>query len=114
MILTLNGKVMENARQLEVNIYRHAIGERISSGVLRGAEKLKVEVAVGARDPDPERFSANVSVEKNRVQRLGVLGLTLDAKTARSFHPCESTKAFWSRHVLPRLFQVRSSCFLAT
>ncbi len=87
VILTLNGKVLENARQLEVNIYRHAVGERISLEVLRGAEKFKVEVAVGARDPDPERFSAHVSVEKNRVQRLGVLGLTLDAKTAQQLPP---------------------------
>jgi serine protease Do len=87
VILTLNGKVMENARQLEVNIYRHAIGERISLEVLRGADKLKVDVAVAARDPDPERFSASVSVEKNRVQRLGVLGITLDAKTARELAP---------------------------
>jgi len=87
VILTLNGKVLENARQLEVNIYRHAIGERMLLEVLRGEEKFKVEVAVGARDPDPERFSANVSVEKNRVQRLGVLGLTLDAKTAQQLPP---------------------------
>jgi serine protease Do len=87
VILTLNGKVMENARQLEVNIYRHAIGEQLSLEVLRGAEKLKVDVAVAARDPDPERFSASVSVEKNRVQRFGVLGITLDAKTARELPP---------------------------
>ena len=87
IILTLNGKVMENARQLEVNIYRHAIGERVSLEVLRGAAKLKVDVAVAARDPDPERFSASVSVAKNRVQRFGVLGITLDAKTARELPP---------------------------
>ncbi len=53
VILTLNGKVMENARQLEVNIYRHAIGERISLEVLRGADKFKVEVAVGAERSRP-------------------------------------------------------------
>jgi hypothetical protein len=87
VILTLNGKVMENARQLEVNLYRHAIGDRVSLEVLRGAENLKVDVAVGARDPDPERFSASVSVEKNRVPRLGVLGITLDAKIARELPP---------------------------
>ena len=87
VILTLNGKVLENARQLEVNIYRHAIGERMLLEVLRGVDKLKIEVSVGARDPDPERFSANVSVEKNRIQRLGVLGLTLDAKTAQQLPP---------------------------
>jgi serine protease Do len=87
VILTLNGKVMENARQLEVNIYRHAIGERISLEVLRGAEKLKIEAMVAPRDPDPERFSASVSIEKNRVQRFGVLGITLDAKTARELPP---------------------------
>ncbi len=87
VILTLNGKVMENARQLEVNIYRHAIGEQVTLEVLRGAKQLKVEVAVVAKDPDPERFSASVSVEKNRVQRFGVLGITLDAKTAQELPP---------------------------
>jgi serine protease Do len=87
VILTLNGKVMENARQLEVNIYRYTIGERVSLEVLRGAEKFKVDVAVTARDPDPERFSASVSVENNRVQRFGVLGITLDAKMAQQLPP---------------------------
>ena len=87
VILTLNGKVMENARQLEVNIYRHAIGEKVSLEVLRGTEKLRIDVAVAARDPDPERFSASVSVEKNRVQRFGVLGITLDAKIAGELPP---------------------------
>ena len=48
VILALNGKVMENARQLEVNVYRHAIGERVSLEVLRGGDKLKVDVAVAA------------------------------------------------------------------
>lgn len=87
VILTLNGKVVENARQLEVNIYRYAIGEQVSLEVLRGTEKVKVDVAVAARDPDPERFSASVSVEKNRVQRFGILGITLDPKIAQQLPP---------------------------
>jgi len=32
-------------------------------------------------------MTASVSVEKNRVQRFGVLGITLDAKTARELPP---------------------------
>src|SRR5262245_32386428 len=87
VILTLNGKVMENARQLEVNVYRHAIGERVSLEVMRGAQKLDLDVTVGARDPDPERFTAQVSMAKNRVQRLGILGITLDAKISQDLPP---------------------------
>lgn len=87
VILALNGKVMENARQLEVNIYRQTVGERVSLDVLRGVDCLKMEVVVRTRDLDPERFSARVSVTNNRVQRLGILAVSLDAKISQELPP---------------------------
>jgi len=39
-VLTLNGKVMENARQLDVNLYRRPVGEKVRIEVLRGDQKL--------------------------------------------------------------------------
>ena len=87
VILTFNGKVMENARQLEVNVYRHAIGERVSLEVLRGGQKVIMDVTIASKDPDPERFSTQVSVAKNRVPRLGILGITLDPKLSQELPP---------------------------
>lgn len=87
VILTLNGKVMENARQLEVNLYRQAVGEMVSLEVQRSQQKLSVRVPVAARDDDPERFTAGVSVQRDRVPGLGILGMTVDAKIAQALPP---------------------------
>jgi serine protease Do len=78
LVLTLDGKVMENGRQLEVNLYPRAPGASVSMEVQRGEERRTFVVAVAERAGDPERFADRVSAERNAVPRLGVLGLDLD------------------------------------
>jgi serine protease Do len=87
VILTLNGKVMENARQTEVNLYRQAVNELVSMEILRGSQKLTFQVPVTARNDDPERFTADVSVQRDRVPELGILGVTVDAEVAQALPP---------------------------
>jgi serine protease Do len=87
VILTLNGKVMENARQMEINLYRQGIDEQVSLEVQRGSQKLSVQVPVAARNDDPERFTAGVSVQRDRVPGLGILAFTLDAQVAQALPP---------------------------
>lgn len=82
IILTLNGKPMENARQLEVDTYRVATDEKIKLEILRGQEKLIAEVKVVDGPNDPERFSDMVSPEANLIQRLGILCIAIDKKLA--------------------------------
>ena len=40
IILTVNGKVMENARQFEVNLYQYSIGQVVTLEILRGTQKI--------------------------------------------------------------------------
>jgi serine protease Do len=76
IVLTMNGKTMENARQLGVNIYQNA-GKTINVEVLRGAEKRAIQIAVLERPQDPDRILSQVSGEKNLVTRLGILAVDL-------------------------------------
>lgn len=82
LVLHLNGKRMDNARQLEVNLYRFPKGSSVSLDVQRGSENLKLDVPVVEDHEDPERFADMVNPEDNLVPRLGVLGIAIDKKLA--------------------------------
>jgi serine protease Do len=78
LVLKVDGKVMENARQMEVNLYPRAVGGMVGLEVMRGKEKLTFLTAVAERPGDPDRLADKVSPEKNAVPRLGLLGLDLE------------------------------------
>jgi len=87
IILDIDGKPMENARQFTVNVYLRQPGEEIVLGVVRGGKPRQVTVGVVAR-PEPDlRFLDLVTAENNLVRRLGILGLDLDADTAALLPP---------------------------
>ena len=83
LVTTLNGKTMENARQMEVDLYRVPVGEKVVLEVLRGSQKLSFEVEVIERDGDPLRFAELVNPEKNIISRLGILGIAIDKQIAQ-------------------------------
>jgi serine protease Do len=83
VILRLDGKLMENARQLEVNLYRHAVGDIVSVDFLRGSRRLSLGVVVAERSDDPDRFAEMVTPEANILEGLGILALDLDERIAR-------------------------------
>ncbi|MFQ5864481.1 MAG: trypsin-like peptidase domain-containing protein [bacterium] len=87
VILTLDGKVMENGRQFDVNLYRRSIGDLVTLELLRGTQKLTVQVSVIEREDDPERFAELVSPERNLIPKLGILGIELDSKIAKMLPP---------------------------
>ncbi len=82
IVLNVNGKVMRDARQLEMNLFRYAVGEKIALEVLRGKDKMNYTVTVAARDDDPQRFADMVDPAKNLVPKLGILGIDIDRKIA--------------------------------
>ena len=82
IVLSLDGKLMENGRQLTVNLYNKPIGGRVHLEVLRGEEELSFEVAVVERSDDPSRFVDFVDPERN-LQPLGILCLEIDERVAR-------------------------------
>jgi serine protease Do len=77
VVVALDGKPMENARQLEVNVYQREPGRELVLELRRsGASRIARVVAV-ERPDDPARFSLRVDAEKDRVHGLGILGLDL-------------------------------------
>ena len=82
IVVSLNGKVMMNARQLEVNLYRYSVGQKVNMEVLRGGSKLTYAVPVTEREDDPQRFADMADPTKNLVVKLGILGISIDRKLA--------------------------------
>jgi serine protease Do len=87
LILTLNGKPMENARQFNVNVYRPAIGESVKLEIQRGAKTAAVEVAVVERSDESERLAAFGSNEQNLVPELGVFATDLTTRLNEQLGP---------------------------
>lgn len=80
LVLTLDGKVMENGRQFDVNIYQHAVGDAVIVEVLRNGQKMTFKVPVTNRPYDSSRLNEMVDPKKNLVPKLGILGLDLNEK----------------------------------
>lgn len=83
IVLALNGKPMENARQFHVNLYGQPLHSVVRIDVLRGRETLRKSVVVADREDDPERFSSLVDRNTNWVGELGVVAIALDPKSLR-------------------------------
>jgi serine protease Do len=82
VVLTLDGRSMENARQFEVNIYRGRVGDIVTLEVQRGAERVKTTAAIAERPDDPARFAELVDPKQNLIGRLGILAVDVDPTVA--------------------------------
>jgi serine protease Do len=82
VVVTVNGRTMRNARQLEAYIYRSPMKEKITLVVLRGQDQLTIDVPVMDSVDDPQRFADMVNPEDNLVSRLGILGIGIDKDLA--------------------------------
>jgi serine protease Do len=77
IVLRLDGKPMENGRQLQVNLYSRAVGESVRLDIERRGVSMTLSVAITEREDDPARFAALARPEDHLIARLGVLGLTI-------------------------------------
>jgi S1-C subfamily serine protease len=81
-VLTMDGKPIENGRQLHVNLYRREVGDLVRLEVLRGEQPTAVTVTVAER-ADPLSAATFLSdPRENVVPRLGILAATLDPQLA--------------------------------
>jgi len=82
IVRSLNGKVMHDARQLELEIFRYPMRQKITLDVLRKSDHLSIDVSVIDAVDDPTRFADLVNPEDNLIPRLGILGIGIDKKLA--------------------------------
>lgn len=112
LILSLDGKPMENARQFNVNLYARAPGGAVSLEVLRGTRLLNLAVPVTERPGDPDGLRAMVSPEANLLPRVGLLALTLEERLMPLLAPLRTRSGvvvaavspdgpFWQDPILP-------------
>ncbi len=87
LILTLDGKLMENARQLEVNVYSRSPGDTVWMNLQRGSEKMLVRTTVLEREDGMEKFASMVTRDRHLIPQLGILGVDVDGEVAKLLPP---------------------------
>ncbi|MGF1669569.1 MAG: trypsin-like peptidase domain-containing protein [Balneolaceae bacterium] len=87
IILKLDGKVIENARQLNVNIYGKEIDSAVELEIKRGGEILKREVRVSKRDDRQSMLLNLVDPEENFIPKLGILAIGLSPEIREMLPP---------------------------
>ena len=78
VVLSVDGRAVENARQLDVRLYRKALGDSVRIELLRDGQRLTADLAVVERPGDPDHFAPMVRPDQNLIPRLGILGIELD------------------------------------
>jgi serine protease Do len=82
LVVSVDGKPMENGRQLQVNLYQRYIGDVVVLEILRNGAPLKMFVAMTERQDPFGGLSPATDPRQQLVARLGILGVTLDPQIA--------------------------------
>ena len=80
LVVALDGKPMENGRQLQVSLYRRVVGDVVSIDILRDGRSMRVPVAMVERRDPLAGLSASTDPRQNLVPRLGILAVNLDRR----------------------------------
>ena len=86
LVLSLDGKPMENGRQFRINVYTRGIGEQVAVEVRRGTRTLVVRVPVAERENDAGQLDALVGTQKV-IRGLGIIALDLTARVSALLPP---------------------------
>ena len=84
IVVSLDGKPMENGRQMQVNLYSRAVGDTVQLEIERGTTVQPVLVKVAEREDDPTRFSPLVAPDEPYIDKLGVLGVDAGCQGGRN------------------------------
>lgn len=79
VILSLNGKPMENARPFTVNQYRFRIGQRVELTLSRGGEELSRSVPVAERRGVIGELGDGVHPLRDQLPELSLLAVDFEA-----------------------------------
>jgi serine protease Do len=86
VIVSLDGKPMENGRQFRINIYTRGAGERVTLEVRRGARTMTVRVPVGERDRGAVQLEELIGPQQ-AIPRLGIVAIELTPAVAEILPP---------------------------
>jgi serine protease Do len=86
IILSLDNRPVEYARDFELAFYRRLKGDNVSIKVLRDGKELAKPISIEVAEQEAEADDAladAVKPEKNLIPRLGILCIEIDAKMAK-------------------------------
>jgi serine protease Do len=86
LVLTLDGKPMENGRQFRINVYTRGVGEQVAVEVRRGSRTLTVRVPVVERENNAGQLEALIGTQQV-IRTLGIVGLDLTPAIASVLPP---------------------------
>ncbi|HSG00011.1 MAG TPA: PDZ domain-containing protein, partial [Vicinamibacterales bacterium] len=75
IVLSMDGKPMENSRQLQVNLFSRRVGDAVRLEVLRSDTTLSATVSVVEEPDDLGSFLARVRPERNLVPELDIVAI---------------------------------------
>ena len=82
VILRVDDKPLDNARQFQVALYRKAIGAGVVLDVLRGDRPMRCVPVVRERPGDPANLARLAAAGDSTVAPLGILAVDLDPQVA--------------------------------
>jgi serine protease Do len=100
VVLTLDGKPMENGRQFRINIYTRGAGEAVTLQVRRGERTVTARVPVGERDTSMVRLEALIGPQQP-IKPLGIVALELSPLIAEMLPPLRRDKGAVVARVTP-------------
>ena len=92
VLISLDGKRMENGRQFRINLYTRGVGQQVTLDIIRGERRLSLRVPVAERESDTGRLTELVTAD-NAIKGLGVIGLDLSPRIAALLPPLRRTSA---------------------
>jgi serine protease Do len=86
IVVALDGKPMENGRQLQVGLYRRTVGDNVGLDIVRDGQPQTVRVTMTERR-DAMAALSGVDPREHVVQRLGILGVDVTPRLAQALPP---------------------------
>src|SRR5208283_2380281 len=78
VVASVGGKPVGDVKEFATLLFAYKIGQTAPIGVIRDGKEVTVNVAVAERPDDPQRFADMVTGPGNVVERLGVVGITIN------------------------------------
>ena len=86
IVVSLDGKRMENGRQFRINLYTRAIGQQVALEIERGGRRATVRLPVVERESTSTRLS-DLLTPQNSIRALGALVLDLTPQIRQVLPP---------------------------
>ncbi len=82
VVVGMNGQSISTLAQFQIFLILRTLEESVTVDVLRGQEKLTLQIPVVVEKNDLDKMVDQVNVEQNLIRRLGILALQIDQRNA--------------------------------